>query len=284
MHMNTNETGITVNGRSGIETDHVSLFSENYLEIFYDRQISSIHAIWKGYQSVESIQEGCERILDLMVVYDTYRVLYDHTHMVGIWRFAAMWLAAEWFPRMKQAGLTHFAWVYSSAKLSQLSTDMTLSLMEPEPLGVKVFHDIDAAKTWLWPRFATELSEQPERLRAVVIDDNRDFAQMFRNMLEIMGCDAIPAAAADAGIELIKANPPDIIFCDIGLPGAMDGFDFARALKADERFSPIPLIAVSGYASDENRQRAIHAGFDRVWSKPVKFEEVSEVLAALPNR
>ena len=99
-----------------------------------------------------------------------------------------------------------------------------------------------------------------------------------------MGCDAIPASAADAAIELIKDNPPDIIFCDIGLPGAMDGFDFARALKADERFSTIPLIAVSGYASDENRQRAIHAGFDRVFSKPVKFEEVSEVLAALPNR
>jgi DNA-binding response OmpR family regulator len=58
----------------------------------------------------------------------------------------------------------------------------------------------------------------------------------------------------------------------------------SRALKADERLSSIPLIAVSGYASDENRQRAIRAGFDRVFSKPVKFREVSEVLAALSKR
>lgn len=103
-------------------------------------------------------------------------------------------------------------------------------------------------------------------------------------MLQIMGCDATPASAAEAGIELIKTDPPDIIFFDIGLPGSMDGFDFARALKADERFYPIPLIAVSGYASDEYRQRAIHAGFDRVCSKPVKFVEVSEVLAVLSKR
>jgi CheY-like chemotaxis protein len=219
-----------------------------------------------------------------MVVYDTYRVLYDHMHVVGIWRFAAMWLAAEWFPRMKQAGLEHLAWVYSPAKLSQLSTDITLSLMEPESLGVKVFYDIDAAKTWLWPRSARGLSKEPERLRIVVIDDNRDFAHLFRDMLQIMGCDAIPASTAQAGLELIKADPPDIIFCDIGLPGVMDGFGFARALKADERLSPIPLIAVSGYASDENRQRAIRAGFDQVFSKPVKFREVSEVLAALSKR
>src|SRR6202022_770260 len=112
-----------------------------------------------------------------------------------------MWVAAEWFPRMKQAGLKRFAWVYSPAKLTQLSTDITLSLMEPESLGVKAFHDIDAAKTWLWPRFATELPEQPERLRAVVIDDNRDFALLFRNMLRIMGCDETPASAGEAGME-----------------------------------------------------------------------------------
>jgi CheY-like chemotaxis protein len=275
---------LKINGDAEGDTDQVCLFSENYLDIFLDRRLLAIHAAWKGYQSVQSIQNGCERLLEAMTECATYQVLYDQTDVVGIWRAASKWLAKDWFPRMHRAGLKRFAWVCSPAKLSQVSSDLVLSMIQPGPLGVKSFYDIDAARTWLRPHSIQSMLKQPRRLRAVVIEDNRDFAQLFRDMLQIMGCDATPAVTAQAGLELIRQELPDLVFCDIGLPGAMDGFGLARALRADPLIASIPLIAVSGYTSDENRQRALYAGFDRVCSKPVKFTQVSEVLAVVLNR
>jgi CheY-like chemotaxis protein len=257
----------------------IELYSDSYLAISYDKETLLLHANWKGYQSVESIQQGCERILESMVRYNAYWVLNDHTHVLGIWRFAAAWLANDWFPRMKQAGLRRFSWIYSPAKLSQVSTDATLALMNADAFGVKAFYDAAEALAWLRESPSQTKSVQQRRMRVIVIEDNRDFSQLFGDMLQIMGCDATVFSNARAGLEMAKKNLPDIIFCDLGLPGDMDGFAFARALRANKELAHIPLIAVSGYTSDEHKERAVHAGFDRVFPKPVKFADVSKALA-----
>ncbi len=118
------------------------------------------------------------------------------------------------------------------------------------------------------------------RMRVLAIEDNRDFAQIFRYMLEAMGCDLDVAFDGKSGLELAQKTRPDVIFCDIGLPGDMDGFAFARAMRGDKNLAHIHLIAVSGYTSDADRDRAFNAGFDRVFPKPVKFIDVSTALAA----
>ncbi|MEO5687930.1 MAG: response regulator, partial [Burkholderiaceae bacterium] len=104
-------------------------------------------------------------------------------------------------------------------------------------------------------------------------------AQLFRHMLEIMGCDLDITADARSGLETARAIQPKLIFCDIGLPGDMDGFAFARALRADPLLADTPLVAVSGYNSPADVQRALDAGFNRVCGKPVKFADISEALA-----
>jgi len=120
--------------------------------------------------------------------------------------------------------------------------------------------------------------EKP-RLRVLAIEDNRDFAQLFRHMLEIMGCELDITSDARSGLRIAHEIRPQIIFCDIGLPGDMDGFDFARSLRADVALAHIPLVAVSGYNSPADVQRALDAGFNRVCGKPVKFADISEALA-----
>lgn len=122
------------------------------------------------------------------------------------------------------------------------------------------------------------------RIRVLVVEDNRDFAQLFRDMLQIMGCDPEVGTTAQVGLEIAKKSIPDMIFCDIGLPGDMDGFGFARAIRADENLAHIPLIAVSGYTSAEDKQRAMDAGFDRVCPKPVKFGDISESLKSFSEK
>jgi signal transduction histidine kinase/ActR/RegA family two-component response regulator len=120
--------------------------------------------------------------------------------------------------------------------------------------------------------------ERPH-LRVLAIEDNRDFAQLFRHMLEIMGCELDITSDARSGLKIARDIMPQLIFCDIGLPGDMDGFAFARALRADPALQHIPLVAVSGYSSPADVQRARDAGFDRLCGKPVKFADISEALS-----
>ncbi len=117
------------------------------------------------------------------------------------------------------------------------------------------------------------------RIRVLAIEDNRDFAQLFRHMLEIMGCELDITSDARSGLRTAREILPQLIFCDIGLPGDMDGFAFARSLRADPLLAHIPLVAVSGYNSPADVQQALDAGFNRVCGKPVKFADISEALA-----
>lgn len=117
----------------------------------------------------------------------------------------------------------------------------------------------------------------------LAVEDNQDFAQILRYLLEAMGYDLAVAFDARSGLELAKKVVPHMIFCDIGLPGDMNGFDFARAIRADTTLAHIPLIAVSGYTSQDDKARATSAGFDRVFPKPVKFSDINEALTTFSN-
>ncbi len=255
------------------------LFRESFIDISYDPEASLLHVNWNGYQSVDSIRHGSEKVFELMQKHEAYLVLNDNTHILGIWRDAADWLARDWFPRMKDAGLKRFAWIYSPSRFSQVSTDATLSLIDSAAFGVKTFNDKADALAWLERDRAKPQTPEKHRMRVLVIEDNRDFSHLFREMLKIMGCDPEVASTARSGLDLAQKILPDMIFCDIGLPGDMNGFDFASSVRSHEKLAHIPLIAVSGYTSPEDKQRAVDAGFDRVFPKPVKFADISEALA-----
>jgi CheY-like chemotaxis protein len=99
-------------------------------------------------------------------------------------------------------------------------------------------------------------------------------------MLQILGCELEISADAESGLQLARTLSPQLIFCDIGLPGDMDGYDFARSLRADAQLADIPLVAVSAYCSPADVEIAHQAGFDRVCGKPVKFADINAALEA----
>jgi signal transduction histidine kinase/CheY-like chemotaxis protein len=120
----------------------------------------------------------------------------------------------------------------------------------------------------------------PATAKVLVIEDNRDGADSLAVLLRLFGYDARVAYSGQEGVSAAKADPPDIILCDLGLPG-MDGYAVAAALKADAATADIQLVAISGHGMEAERQRCAEAGFVRHVLKPVEPEEVRNLLAGL---
>jgi two-component system OmpR family response regulator len=119
-----------------------------------------------------------------------------------------------------------------------------------------------------------------EAVRVLVVDDNRDAAESLALMLSLEGFRVETAEDGYAGLGLARTFRPRVILLDIGLPG-MDGYQVARRLRDDPETARLSIVAVSGYGSEEDRERARAAGFDFHLVKPVDPERLMELLAAL---
>jgi two-component system CheB/CheR fusion protein len=119
------------------------------------------------------------------------------------------------------------------------------------------------------------------RHRVLVVEDNPDAADTLREMLLLWDHEVEVAHDGRVGIERARTFRPDVVLCDIGLPG-MDGYEVARALRSDPLLASAYLVAVTGYASAEDARRAAGAGFDLHLGKPVAIEILEEVLATVP--
>jgi PAS domain S-box-containing protein len=119
------------------------------------------------------------------------------------------------------------------------------------------------------------------RRRVLIIEDNVDAADSLRDVLAFGEHDVEVAYDGPQGMAKAKEFRPDVVFCDIGLPG-MDGFEVARSFRADEALKGVFLVALSGYALPEDVARAQAAGFDRHLAKPPSLEKLEEILAQAP--
>jgi PAS domain S-box-containing protein len=117
--------------------------------------------------------------------------------------------------------------------------------------------------------------------RVLVVDDNVDSAESLSDLLRILGHTVEVAYDGPTALELAEAHPPDVVVCDIGLPG-MSGYDVARALRRLPAPSAPRLVALSGYAQGEDRQRAHDAGFDAHLAKPVDLPDLLAAVASAP--
>jgi signal transduction histidine kinase/CheY-like chemotaxis protein len=110
----------------------------------------------------------------------------------------------------------------------------------------------------------------PEKkpLRILVVEDNLDSAESLRMFLELFGHGVTLAHTGPDGVAAARAQRPDVVLCDIGLPG-MDGFAVAGTLRRQPETAATRLIAVTGYGQEEDRRRALSAGFDIHLVKPV---------------
>ena len=99
-------------------------------------------------------------------------------------------------------------------------------------------------------------------------------------VLRLEGYDVRVAASAEDALRLLEGFTPQVALLDIGLPG-MNGYDLARALRADPRAHGVRLVALTGYGRAPDRQRAREAGFDDHFVKPAALDELLARVAAL---
>jgi len=123
-------------------------FYDDFLTIEYNDQSDWIYSDWKGYQTESSVKDGCEKLYNAVKAFYCSKILNDNTNVIGIWTPASAWVGGTWLPRMKEAGLKYFAWVYSPSALSRLSTDESIRNTDV-PDMVQTFEDIKSARRWL---------------------------------------------------------------------------------------------------------------------------------------
>ena len=112
-----------------------------------------------------------------------------------------------------------------------------------------------------------------KKRRVVVIEDEQDLAELLKEMLEGEGHVVSSAADGPTGLALIRAIHPDVVLCDLGLPG-FDGHDVARAVRQDPALAGARLLALSGWTRPEDVAKARAAGFDVVLGKPLGMDAV----------
>ncbi len=113
--------------------------------------------------------------------------------------------------------------------------------------------------------------------RVLVVDDNVDAAESLADVIRMLGHSVELAFDGPTAIAKARANPPNLVLCDIGLPG-MSGYEVARELRAGPT-KEMQLIAVTGYAQPEDVKRTIEAGFDGHVAKPCDPEQIERLLA-----
>jgi len=139
---------------------------------------------------------------------------------------------------------------------------------------------IEAAATAPAHESRPALAAAPGALSILLVDDNEDAVLMLEMLLSALGHRVASTASARDGLRRAAAEAPDVCILDIGLPD-IDGFALARALRADARTRDATLIALSGYGQDADRARAVEAGFDQYYVKPVDVEVLAAALAEL---
>jgi PAS domain S-box-containing protein len=118
------------------------------------------------------------------------------------------------------------------------------------------------------------------RARILVVEDNPDAADSLMMLLELLGHRVRVAYDGIAALELARANVPDVMLIDIGLPG-MDGHEVARRVRRDPALKDIVLVAMTGYGREEDKREALTAGFDYHLVKPVDPDALHGLVAQL---
>lgn len=115
--------------------------------------------------------------------------------------------------------------------------------------------------------------EDLSRLVVLIVEDNLDFRTLMREFVEACGATVREARDGLDAMAQVMRSPVHLIFCDLRMPG-LDGFEFVQRMREDARLAKIPVIAVTGLASDQDVLKSWAAGFAGHLVKPVNRETI----------
>ena len=116
----------------------------------------------------------------------------------------------------------------------------------------------------------------------LLVEDNPHNRKIFSGMLAHAGFRVIEAEDGNQALTRVEETRPDLILMDLSIPG-IDGWEVTRRLKADPRFSPIPIIALTAHAMRGDEERALQVGCNGYLSKPISPKKVVEEVKRYLN-
>ena len=116
-----------------------------------------------------------------------------------------------------------------------------------------------------------------------MVEQNSDIRGVVEHILQLAGYMTVGVASAIQAQELTARQLPDVILVDLGLVG-IDGFKFARMLRASPLTQHIPLLGITSHPIEDDEVRAMAAGFDGLVSKPIQRVELLNAITSILGR
>ncbi|MEQ8786418.1 MAG: PAS domain S-box protein [Pirellulaceae bacterium] len=117
-------------------------------------------------------------------------------------------------------------------------------------------------------------------LRVLLVEDSAPVARVFALTIKSMGHEPRTAHCGEQALELIADSPPDVVLCDISMPG-LSGYDVARRIRENPAWESIYLVAMTGYGQLDDRRQALAAGFDEHLVKPLDLDQLEAIFARI---
>ena len=128
---------------------------------------------------------------------------------------------------------------------------------------------------------AADTVEQKSRslknLDVLIVEDSEDTLILLSAMFAREGARVATATSASEALKRASSSPPHLVISDIGMPD-IDGYEFLQQLKAMPGMNGVPAIAISGYASDDDRQRALSVGYLALVPKPIDIDSLFDLI------
>jgi signal transduction histidine kinase len=128
---------------------------------------------------------------------------------------------------------------------------------------------------------SAQMDHQRTSRRVLVADDNLDALNSLAMLIELAGHEVRKAADGREALDVAAEWRPDLVLLDIGMP-VLDGYEVVRRIRAESWGTDMQLVAVSGWGQTEDRKRAIEAGFDMHFVKPIGSDSLTELLTNTP--
>jgi CheY-like chemotaxis protein len=118
-------------------------------------------------------------------------------------------------------------------------------------------------------------------MKVLIAEDNAVNRELLRELLEIRGHTVVEARDGDEALRAMEESKPEILLLDLGMP-VLDGFETVRKIRENPRFAKLPVLAVTAYAMQGDKERTLTSGFDGYLSKPIDptllFQELDRLL------
>lgn len=119
--------------------------------------------------------------------------------------------------------------------------------------------------------------------RILIADDYEDNRELLRLMLETSGYQVEEARDGAECVQMARAQQFDLALIDISMP-ILDGWSVLQEIRSTDATRDLPCVAVTAFAADEDRQRALAAGFDAYLTKPYRSKDLLDLVASLLTR